>query len=78
MEARLGALKENIRKKTYISVDMMPTSVPAIAAEDKSNHELYKWGGIITACVFGIATVTTVLVRDKISLAIQGTFTRLS
>lgn len=71
MEAKLLGLKTKLQKQTYISVDMMPTAVPAIAAEDKSNHELYKWGGIVTACIFGIATVVTVLVRDKISLAIQ-------
>ena len=67
----LANMKQELAKKASISPDMIPLTVPAAAREDLGNAELYKWSGIISAIMFGISTIITIAIRDKIAVAIQ-------
>ena len=69
-QAQFLEVKKKLAKKTYISEDMMPTSLPAVATEDAENAKLYEMIAWITCIFFCLSLIITISIRSHINVAI--------
>ena len=68
--AQFSKIKAKLAEDSYISEDMLPTSLPAVAAEDTENAKMYEVIAWLTCVCFCLSLVVTISIRSHINLAI--------